>query len=240
MSSNPYLPPHTYNIAAVAAIDERISFIRNTYLHLAGAIFAFVMLQLTMFTFFTPQLEAFVGWAFGMRYSWLIVLGAFMLVSWIADYWAHTGKTLGTQYAGLALFTCAEAIILAPLLYLAHRVSPGAIPMAAITTLTIFGGLTLFVLLTRLDFSFLRTFLFVAGLAALAYVIAATIFNLGGWGFWFSGAMVVLMSGYILYNTSSILHHYRTDQSVAAALTLFSSLGTLFWYVLQLFMSSRD
>lgn len=112
--------------------------------------------------------------------------------------------------------------------------------MAAITTLTIFGGLTLFVLLTRLDFSFLRTFLFVAGLTAFAYVIAAIVFNLGGWGFWFSGAMVVLMSGYILYNTSSILHHYRTNQSVAAALTLFSSLGTLFWYVLQLFMSSRD
>jgi FtsH-binding integral membrane protein len=35
------------------------------------------------------------------------------------------------------------------------------------------------------------------------------------------------------------LHHYRTDQYVAAALALFASVALLFWYVLQLFMN-RD
>ncbi|MBX3418239.1 MAG: US12 family protein [Pirellulaceae bacterium] len=240
MSSNPYASPHTYSIAASAAVDERITFIRNTYLHLAAAVGAFVLLQMVMFTFFEPQLAAFVGWVFGTRFSWLLVLGAFMGVSWLADSWAHSGKSLSTQYAGLGLYTFAEAIILSPLLYLAHKVSPGAIPMAATTTLMIFGGLTLFVLLTRMDFSFLRMFLVVAGFAALAFIVASLIFDFGGLGFWFSGAMVVLMSGYILYHTSNVLHHYQTNQHVAAALALFASLGTLFWYVLQLFMTSRE
>ena len=53
-------------------------------------------------------------------------------------------------------------------------------------------------------------------------------------------AVVVLISGFILYDTSNVLHHYRTDQHVAAALALFSSIAILFWYVLQIIMQSRD
>ena len=56
------------------------------------------------------------------------------------------------------------------------------------------------------------------------------------------GAMVVLAAGYILYDTSNILHHYRTDQYVAASLALFASVAILFWYVLQIMisLSGRD
>ena len=49
-------------------------------------------------------------------------------------------------------------------------------------------------------------------------------------------AMVVLMSGYILYYTSNVMLHYRTDQHVAAALALFAAVATLFWYILQIVM----
>ncbi len=37
--------------------------------------------------------------------------------------------------------------------------------------------------------------------------------------------MVVFASGYILYDTSNVLHHYRTEQYVAASLALFASVG---------------
>ena len=43
--------------------------------------------------------------------------------------------------------------------------------------------------------------------------------------------MVAFASGSILYNTSNIMHRYRTDQPVAAALSLFASIALLFWYV---------
>ena len=43
----------------------------------------------------------------------------------------------------------------------------------------------------------------------------------------------------ILYDTSNVLHHYRTDQHVAAALELFSSVALLFWYVMRIFLASR-
>jgi FtsH-binding integral membrane protein len=53
-------------------------------------------------------------------------------------------------------------------------------------------------------------------------------------------AMIALACGYILYDTSNVLHHYRIGQHVAASLALFASVALLFWYILQLFMSSRD
>jgi FtsH-binding integral membrane protein len=54
---------------------------------------------------------------------------------------------------------------------------------------------------------------------------------------WFSAAMIVLACGYILYDTSNVLHHYRTDQYVAAAVALFASVALLFWYVLRIMMA---
>jgi FtsH-binding integral membrane protein len=58
-------------------------------------------------------------------------------------------------------------------------------------------------------------------------------------GLVFSGFMVLLAAGTILFQTSNLVHHYHTDQYVGASLGLFASLMLLFWYILQIFMS-RD
>lgn len=62
-------------------------------------------------------------------------------------------------------------------------------------------------------------------------------FNLGPI---FIYAMIALACGYILYDTSNVLHHYRIGQHVAASLALFAAVALMFWYILQLFMSRRD
>ncbi|MCZ7683750.1 MAG: Bax inhibitor-1 family protein [Sandaracinaceae bacterium] len=116
--------------------------------------------------------------------------------------------------------------------------SPDVLPTSALVTLVVFGGLTGIVFLTRKDFSFLKGILGVAMLGAFATIICSMIFGFS-LGVIFSGAMVVLAGGYILYNTSNVLHHYRTDQHVGAALELFASIALLFWYVLRIFMSRR-
>jgi len=144
------------------------------------------------------------------------------------------------QYAGLALYTVAEAVIFLPLIFLANRYFPQAIPTAGILTLAVFGGLTITVFLTRKDFSYLRPILTIGSLLAVGFIIAGIIFQFP-LGLFFSLAMVALISGYILFYTSAVLHHYRTDQHVAASLALFASVATLFWYILQIvMMSSRD
>ena len=133
----------------------------------------------------------------------------------------------------------AESIIFAPLLYIANTIDPSVIQSAAITTLALFAGLTATVFVTRTDFSFLRAILVFGGFAAMGFILIAILFHFQ-LGAVFLYAMIALACGYILYDTSNILHHYRIGQHVAASLALFASVALLFWYVLQLFMSRRD
>ena len=144
------------------------------------------------------------------------------------------------QYLGLGLYTLAEAILFLPLLAIAISYSsPAVLPSAAILTIVIFGGLTMFVFLTGADFSFLRMGLVLASLLALGLIIVSLLvgFDLG---VLFSVAMVGLAAGYILFYTSNVLHHYRKDQHIAASLALFASLALLFWYILRIFISFDD
>ncbi|QDT19416.1 Bax inhibitor-1 family protein [Gimesia chilikensis] len=215
-----------------AIAEERAAFIRKTYMHLTGAIFVFMGLEFIIFS--TPTLRNGVLSLFTAS-PWIILI-AFLGASWLASSLASSAKSLGTQYLGLGLYTLAEAIIFVPILFFASQMSnQTVIPIAAVITLCIFGGLTAYVLVTGADFSFLGGGLTIALLAAIGIAIGAAIFGVS-LGLWFAAAMVVLMSGFILYETSNVLHQYSTDQYVSASLALFASVATLFWYVLRIVM----
>lgn len=223
--------------AADAALDERVSFIRRVYAHVGASVL--LLIGLTAGVVNTPELaQPLAQFAFG---HWWAVLIAFMIASSIAHRMAASHASAGVQYFGLLLYVLAEALIFTPLLYILH-LRPGGddvILQAGLLTFVIFGGLTAVVMLTRADFSFLRNFLCVGMLAAIGLMLVAafTTFSLGTW---FVGGMVVLMAGFILYETSNVLHHYHTSEHVAAALAVTSSLATLFWYVLQLVSAFGD
>jgi hypothetical protein len=171
--------------------------------------------------------------------NWWIAAIAFFAVSWVANWWAHSGVSPALQYLGLGLYVVAEALIFVPLLYFASALDASIIPTAGFLTLLIFGGLTVTVFVTGADFSFLKGLLVVGSLLSIAAIVGSFIFGYG-LGIWFSAAMIGLVSGFILYDTSNVLHHYRTDQYVAASLALFASVATLFWYVIRLLMSLSD
>lgn len=217
-----------------APADARATFIRRTYAHLAAAVLAFVAFE--TFLLNLPGIGQFAGM---MMQSWWLVLLAFMGVGYLAENWATSSTNATTQYIGLFLYVAVESVIFVPIMLIAELRAPGAIQSAAVMTLAVFGGLTGIVFVTRQDFSYLRSYLCVGGWLALGLIVCSMIFTIS-LGTWFSFAMVALMSGYILYYTSNIMHHYRTDQYVAASLALFASVATLFWYILRIAMSSRD
>lgn len=224
--------------AAQAAADERSDFITKTYLHLAGAIAAFVALEAVLLHL--PITESLVGMMIGYgNIGWLVVLGLFMLVSHVANRWALSAVNLPKQYMGLGLYVVAQAVIFVPLLYIAKNYDPNIIPSAAVATLAPFGVLTAIVFVTRKDFSFLRTVLVFGGFAAMGLIVVALLFNFN-LGPIFTYAMIALACGYILYYTSNVLHHYRIGQHVAASLALFAAVALLFWYIIQLFLSRRS
>lgn len=220
-------------IAADASADARATFIRRTYGHLAGAILAFAALETVLVKATPPEL---LQGLFGSRGALMVMMIAFMGVAWLANKWALSGASPAMQYAGLGLYVVAEAIIFLPLMYIAANFYEDVIPKAGIMTLAMFAGLTFAVFFTRQDFSFLAPILSIGGCLALGFIAMSFFFNFD-MGNWFAFAMVALASGFILYDTSNVLHRYRTDQYVAASLALFASVALLFWYILQIFMS---
>jgi hypothetical protein len=227
----------TYSQATpVIELDQnsRGRFVTRAYNHLFGAILAFVMLEVVLFK--TGMAESIASVL--LSGSWLLVLGGFVVVSWMARYVAARSASQAAQYAALAGYVVAQAIIFVPLLYVAERYAPGAIGSAALVTFLGFVGLSLVAFVTRKDFSFLRGILFWGGIVALVLIVGGVIFGFN-LGTYFSVAMVGLAGAAILYDTSNILYHYPEDRYVAAALELFASVALMFWYVLRLFMGSR-
>src|SRR5665213_39187 len=124
-----------YGSAATAEPSERALFIRRTYSHLAGAILAFIALEAVLVN--TVPFDVIAGMLGG--YNWLLVLGAFMVASWVAQYWARSQTSPALQYLGLGLYVVVEAIIMLPLLIIAADFSgPSVIPTAGILTLATF------------------------------------------------------------------------------------------------------
>lgn len=223
--------------AAQAPAAARVEFIRQTYLHLAGAVLAFVALEAAILS--SPLAEKITSTFLGTRYGWLLVLAAFMGIGYVAQKWATSDASKGMQYAGLGLYVVAEAIIFVPILHIAASTfGPQIITEAGIYTVLIFTGLTLTVFTTKKDFSFLRGILMIGMFAALGVIVASMLlgFSLGTL---FTAAMLLLAGGYILYYTSNVLHHYPVGAHVAASLQLFAAVALLFWYVLRLLMSLR-
>jgi len=220
----------------VITLDEnsRGRFIARTYNHLFGAIVAFVLLE--VFLFKSGLADGIANTLLGG--SWLLVLGGFMVVSWIARSVAHGSASKAAHYAALAGYVVAEAIIFVPLLYVADHYAPGAIASAAAVTFLGFVGLSLVAFFTRKDFSFLRGILCWSGIIALVLIVGGVIFGFQ-LGTFFSVAMVGVAGAAILYDTSNVLHRYPEDRYVAAALELFASVALMLWYVLRIFTSRR-
>ena len=227
------------NSVAEAAPAERAAFIRKTYMLLAAAILAFVAVEGFLFASGLAVAIASVIFS-GGAIGWLVVLGLFMGVSFLANRWATSDTSTAVQYAGLGIFIIAEAIIFVPLMLIATSVSGDASVLlkAGIVTLGLFLGITMTVFITRTDFSFLRPVLAIGGFAALGFIVASAIFGFS-LGTVFAFVMVAFAGSAILYETSNVLHRFNTKQHVAASLTLFASVALLFWYILSIF-SSRD
>ncbi len=221
---------------AQARPSDRAEFIQKTYLHLAGAIAAFIGVEYLLFQ--TGLAEALFRFVAGGRFTWLLILGAFSLLGWFSRGLVAKADDTGTQYFGLGIYVVAQALIFAPLLYMAAVFSDASvIPTAGLLTLALFAGLTLIAFTTRTDFSFLGGILKIGGLVALGLIVCSVLFGFT-LGLVFSVVMVAFAAAAILYDTSKVMHHYSTRHHVAASLELFASVALMFWYVLRIVMAT--
>ena len=223
---------------AQARPSERAEFIQKTYLHLAGAVGAFIAVEFLLFqSGIATMITQFV---LASRFSWLLLLGGVSLLGWMSRSFVAKADNVNTQYWGLGLYVVGQAIIFAPLLMIAMGITGdlSIITTAGILTLAMFGGLTAIAFTTKTDFTFLGGVLKIGGFIALGLILCSILFGFT-LGLVFSVVMVAFASAAILYDTSKVMHHYSTRHYVAASLELFASVALLFWYILRIVMASR-
>ena len=183
------------------------------------AVLAFVAFETLLFS--TGIAEALYDLIAGNGGAWLLILGGFMVINWLATTAAHDVTDSGRQYLGLFAMAAGEALIFAPFLYYVFEVaddSSSVVYAAAITGIG-FAALTVVGLITRADLSFLRPLLIWAGVSALVLILAAVLFGLE-LGVWFSVAMIAVAGAAILYQTQTILRHYPEEAYVGASVQL--------------------
>lgn len=232
----PFAP--TQPVATLDA-EERGAFVVRVYSHLLLAVGAFVAFETVLFAM--GAAEAMYDFLVSASSAWLLILGAFMVVQWMATSAAHNLENESIQYAGLFGMAAGQALIFAPFLYLVFNdPSNGSTTVAAAAAITALGfaGLTVVAFVTRKDLSFLRPMLMWGGIAALVLILASVLFGLS-LGIWFSVAMIALAGGSILYQTQQIMARYPSHAHVGAAVQLFASVMMLFWYVLRLVSQLR-
>jgi FtsH-binding integral membrane protein len=224
-------------MAPVAALstEDRSAFIWKCYAHVVGALLAVLAIETYLFS-------SGVAWQIAepMLNSPMLVLAAFIGLSWGASHFAHTLKSTTSQYAAFAVLVVAWSLMFVPMLAMALIMDQSGSMIESAAVVTLFGcaALVATVMITRKDFSFLRSVLVWGFFIAMGLIATSLIF---GWnlGTWFSVGMIGFAGVAVLYDTSNIMHHYPQDKYVAASMALFSSIAMMFWYILRLFMS-RD
>lgn len=218
-----YIVASTADVGALAVNK----LIRNTY----------ILLSMTLlFSAFTAAVSVFLQMP---PMTYLISVGiAFVLIWFVLPRTANSGAGLGTVFAitGLLGFS------LGPILnqYLAMSNGPSIIATALGGTGVIFLGLSGYALASRKDFSFMGGFLFVGLLVVIAAALANIFLAIPALSLALSAAVILIMSGFILYDTSRMVHGGGVDNYVVMTVSLYLSIFNIFINLLQLLGIARE
>ncbi len=217
--------------AAEAAVDERAAFLKRTYAWLgAGVLF-------WCFTMWGVQhVPAIAEMSLWLRNNYIVTIVLLMGGGFVVRMLSTKALIGPVSYLLYAFFF---GLLIGPLVAYAELAGHAdVVSMASLTTGTVFIGLTAYVFISGKDFSWMGGALAIGLFALIAVALCGWLFGFSI-GVWFAIAAAVLYSGYILYDTSQILHHMPTNMHIAAAANLFVNIVLLFYYILMIFLS-RD
>jgi FtsH-binding integral membrane protein len=139
------------------------------------------------------------------------------------------------------IFTFIEGIWIAPFLLMAERGSPGVVGQAGLLTLSTFGVLSLYAVISRRDFSAWGSF-FIIGLWVLIATSLINLFVGSALGsLWIAGGAVLVFSGLLVFDTWRIVRsgQYGPDDYVPAAVNIYLDLLNLFLAIITLLGGGR-
>ena len=219
-----------YTGTLVRTGEERATLVRRTY----GLVFVSIIVTVlgVFFCLTQPSLQDAV-----LRHPFITMIAMFAPL-WMA---MQARRSFPRNIILTLVFTFIEGIFIAPFLALAESRAPGIIGQAGILTLSTFGVLTLYAVVSKRDFSAWGSF-FIVGLWVL---IATSILN---WFFqsaigslWIAGATVLVFSGLLVFDTWRILRsgQYGADDYVPAAVNIYLDLLNIFLAIVRLLGGNR-
>jgi modulator of FtsH protease len=210
-----------YNMNS-AGIESAIStnkVLKNTYMLLG-------------MTLLFSALTAGISMAMGLPQGAALIL---MLVGFgllfVVNKTADTSKGLLAIFA----FTGVMGASIGPMLnyYLAMPNGPSLVMQALGGTAIVFFGLSAYALTTRKDFSYMGGFLMVGLLVAVVAMVANIFLAIPALSLTISAAVVMIMSGLILFDTSRIVNGGETNY-IRATVSLYLNIYNLFIHLLSL------
>lgn len=194
--------------------------IKNTYMLLSATLlFSALMAAVSVVVQMPPMTH-------------LLSLGGAMLLIWLVlPRTANSAAGLGVVFAITGLM----GFGLGPILtyYLAMSNGPQIVATAFGGTGVIFLGLSGYALTTRKDFSFMGGFLFAGLLVVLLGALANIFLAMPALSLAISAVVIMLMSGFILYDTSRMVNGGETNY-VTMTVSLYLSIYNIFISLLQI------
>jgi len=128
---------------------------------------------------------------------------------------------------------------LGPMLSYYLNVNPNIVMVAMGGTGAIFLGLSGYALTTRKDFSFMGGFIFVGLLVAIGAMVVNIFLGIPALALAVSAAVIMIMSGFILFQTSAMIHGGETNY-ISATASLFLSILNIFTSLLHILGAFGD
>ena len=210
---------YNMNTAGMDSVISTNKVLKNTYM-LLGMTLAF------------SAVCAGISMAMGLGHGAALVLslvgfGLLFVVNKMAD----SSKGLIAIFA----FTGVMGASIGPMLnyYLSMPGGSALIMQALGGTAVVFFGLSAYALTSRKDFSYMGGFLMVGLLVAVVAMIANIFLNIPALSLTISAAVVMIMSGLILFDTSRIINGGETNY-IRATVSLYLSIYNLFIHLLHL------
>jgi modulator of FtsH protease len=194
--------------------------LKNTYLLLAATLGFSALTAMLSIALELPS------WTYLAAVVVSMVLGIFVL-----PRTANSASGIGVIFAITGLLGLGLGSILN--MYLALPNGPETVALAFGGTAVIFLGLSGYALTTRRDFSFLGGFIFAGMMVVLIAIVANLFFSIPALSLAISAAVILLMSAFILFDTSRIARG-EEDNYILATYSIYLSIFNVFISLLQI------
>jgi FtsH-binding integral membrane protein len=172
--------------------------------------------------------DLFTGWL-----GWILAMVLLNVIPRIAMAARHN-PVLGVT--ALLADGFISGIVLAPILRLASRYSPGTTEIAMLMTLVVFGAVTAFVMASGRTFSAPRGLMLGISVSVIAAMVLNAFLNIGLLGMLIAAGIGILGVCILVYATSEVLNNPLADSPIPGALMLFAGLFNVFVAILNILL----